>query len=855
VSQPVPLDDGMRYWAFVSYSNLDARWGTWLRRSLESYRVPRQLVGRPTAIGRVPKRIYPVFRDRDELATSADLGALIKAALAQSRSLIVICSPESARSRWVDQEIRDYQALNRGERVVAMIVDGVPHAGGSSECFPKALLEGTEPMAADVRTTADGRRNAFLKVVAGVIGVPFDDLLRRDVRRRRFRQLVAGLVTVVICATALAGGLALRRERAQVREERTRDAARATVLARVSELRARLSRDPRGSLVDTLNVARESERLFESTPNEVRALLVNALHESREIGRFAIIDPAAEGFCLTPFVRVVSSGGRTKVVLGRRFALEEPNAVMYVGAFGLDGKREEEPRPMPPVQRDQIPLASLRHPPLAVQENAHWIPGDDPDLYVAAHGTPSVIFWRATERPGTNQRTAEPVAAGSHGEPVTTLAIREDGSLLATASGGLCEIEGSDSVDNTIRVWSREGEMIAVLRGHATGVSSVAFSDDGRVLVSVDKRYNVRLWDVGDLPGRKYGFRATAAFGGGCHSVATDEHGDVVATGCWGTLKTYEMGSGKETERAEFELSTLEAPFLVRHPAGHGFLVGAHETIELFPWAHQAERRQVLARIAPERTRAAQADAQMSAEEHQQRHPSRLAVSDSGRRIAHVASASIQVIDRAGRVLAKHGPFEKPVSALAFADEETLLVASGGAIRFWSAGSPSVAADGGPTTWLAASERAELLVSFDDAAVSWWHRLERTLSLKARVYLTSRAEAAAVSTRAGLSAVGTSDGDVSLFDLAGNSIMPAFLRHTDYVTALDFSADGATLASTSNDATVRQGVVEPQRLIARLCARLRSHPDAREPGAQSALRHCDKHAKRNAEVLVGTGQE
>jgi eukaryotic-like serine/threonine-protein kinase len=83
----------MKYWAFISYSQRDEKWARWLHRAIEGYRVPARLVGKPTRSGVVPKRLFPVFRDRDELSTSPDLGGSIVESLTQSRFLIVICSP------------------------------------------------------------------------------------------------------------------------------------------------------------------------------------------------------------------------------------------------------------------------------------------------------------------------------------------------------------------------------------------------------------------------------------------------------------------------------------------------------------------------------------------------------------------------------------------------------------------------------------------------------------------------------------------------------------------------------------------------------------------------------------------
>ena len=80
-----------KYWAFISYSHQDRAWGDWLHKSLEQYRVPSRLIGRASRDEKIPARLFPIFRDRDELPSSADLGGVINEALAASRYQIVIC--------------------------------------------------------------------------------------------------------------------------------------------------------------------------------------------------------------------------------------------------------------------------------------------------------------------------------------------------------------------------------------------------------------------------------------------------------------------------------------------------------------------------------------------------------------------------------------------------------------------------------------------------------------------------------------------------------------------------------------------------------------------------------------------
>jgi tetratricopeptide (TPR) repeat protein len=199
---------GFRYWAFISYSHQDKAWGRWLHRALETYRVPSRLVGQPIAAGTIPPRLSPVFRDRDELPTATDLDRTVAEALRKSWCLIVICSPASAQSRWVNEEVREFQKLGRAERIHCLIVGDA--ADTAVPCFPPALRERPwhgdapgEPIAADVRRSGDGKAGARLKLVAGILGVSFDKLVQRDQQRSYLRMaaIAAGAVFAFVVLT------------------------------------------------------------------------------------------------------------------------------------------------------------------------------------------------------------------------------------------------------------------------------------------------------------------------------------------------------------------------------------------------------------------------------------------------------------------------------------------------------------------------------------------------------------------------------------------------------------------------------------------------------------------------------
>jgi tetratricopeptide (TPR) repeat protein len=221
-----------RYRAFISYSHRDERWATWLHRALERYRVPRRLVGRATPTGIVPTRLAPVFRDREELPTATDLGRIVNAALEQSAALIVICSPDAAQSRWVNEEVRAFQRLGRGEQIFCLIVAGDPAGAADQQCFPDALRNVRvggivrEPVGADLRPGKDGRGGALLKIVAGLLGIGLDELVRRDQQSRHRRLLfitaasVAGMAFASLLATlAIIARNEAERERARAEVE------------------------------------------------------------------------------------------------------------------------------------------------------------------------------------------------------------------------------------------------------------------------------------------------------------------------------------------------------------------------------------------------------------------------------------------------------------------------------------------------------------------------------------------------------------------------------------------------------------------------------------------------------------
>jgi len=249
-----------RYYAFLSYSHKDKELADWLHRELERFRVPNTLAGKLTANGVVPRRLTPIFRDQQDLSAGADLGEEIKAALAASQFLIVLCSPNTAKSRWTNQEIESFKRTRPEGCVLAAVVGGEPFASDipgreAEECFPPALrfkydrrghqtAKRAEPLAADFRETGEGKRMAFLKLVAGMLGVGLDELVQRETTRKQRRM--AWLATGSLAGMAITSALAFAAIQARDSARDQRREAEGLVAFMLGDLKDKL--EPIGKL-------------------------------------------------------------------------------------------------------------------------------------------------------------------------------------------------------------------------------------------------------------------------------------------------------------------------------------------------------------------------------------------------------------------------------------------------------------------------------------------------------------------------------------------------------------------------------------------------------------------------------
>ena len=216
-----------RYRAFLSYSHADMRQARDLHRRLEAYALPKDLV----SVGQMSRPLAPVFRDREDLAAAPQLRDAIEAALADADALVVACSPASAASPYVNQEIETFLRVAPGVPVFAIRVSpeqALPP--GIEAARQRGVWDGTVWDGA----TSEARRHAVLQLAAARTGQPAALLQARDAARRRGRFFAGALVLSMGIVTLAALGLvAVRREAAAQRSA----AGERIAKARATELR------------------------------------------------------------------------------------------------------------------------------------------------------------------------------------------------------------------------------------------------------------------------------------------------------------------------------------------------------------------------------------------------------------------------------------------------------------------------------------------------------------------------------------------------------------------------------------------------------------------------------------------
>ena len=190
-------NEGFKYFAFISYSHKDKKIAKKLQKRLENYHLPSAL---QKSNPELPKNLSPVFIDESNLVARGSLQSALRDNLDKSKYLIIICSPNSAKSEYVNDEADYFIKNGRADHIIPLIVDGVPHSEYTSlECFPPAILSlprENEPLGIDIKT--HGRNDAFLRVIATMLGLDLDSFISREARERKRKAAIFATVTAAV---------------------------------------------------------------------------------------------------------------------------------------------------------------------------------------------------------------------------------------------------------------------------------------------------------------------------------------------------------------------------------------------------------------------------------------------------------------------------------------------------------------------------------------------------------------------------------------------------------------------------------------------------------------------------------
>jgi hypothetical protein len=532
-SQTSPIAGEPLYSAFVSYSHQDEARTTELHRRLERYRVPRALVGRPGATGPIPRHLKKIFRDQDELQ-AGNLTEEIQQALAKSDALIVICSPAAAQSPWVNREIAHFKALGKGARIFPAIVAGEPHAAGkpgftaADECFPPALLNRIGPeetvtdtpdvelIAADLRPGKDREEAGALRLIAGLLGVGFDDLIQREKQAERRRRAISTAIAAVMTVLALGASVA-----AVIAIHQQQRAHEALVALLPDQARDILDRQLALNAVQKTGLARAARftlaglALSPSHPGPFRELLARLIMANKsDTARAMRVSclgggrpgapqgqrSAAESPVLAPDGALDADGGRLVLACpdgsvhlwdvdhNRLAASAKPGGKVLGAAFAPDGQTvliagpDGSRRAWDPVGGSVRPL-----------------PGPDLSPAISAIGG---------EASGTSLLADHaPAPLSPAGAALLSKYSQTANAAAVSADGHVAYADGAGPAVVTIEPPGGAGQSIVLRDVLSQGVTSVAFSPDSTRLATTDREGRIRLWSVHegtsllDLPG------------------------------------------------------------------------------------------------------------------------------------------------------------------------------------------------------------------------------------------------------------------------------------------------------------------------------------------------------------------
>lgn len=492
------------YYAFISYNREDEGWAIWLQHELDKYHLPEKLVG----IDGVRQSLRPVFRDIDELS-AGNLPKQIQNALENSQNLIVVCSPNSASSEWVNKEIMTFVSLGKTDRIFPFIVEG----GSPKDYYPPAILElpeSKERYGGNVHES--GKNAAFVKIVAGMLGLGFDTLWQRYEREKE-------------------------EEEHKLREQRN------DLLHIQSQYVAEIA----GKIIEGGNSYLARRLLLEVLPKDLNNPNRPYTPEAESFLRKAILNDCAIiadhkssviGLDVSPDgKRIVSSSwdgtiriwdSRTGKQLGDSIVVGDINRPFPV-SFSPDGKyiMSASDGIIRIWDAETNNLIKKLSPPICIIMSAAYSPDGK---WIVTGSSDGLICILDSQ---TGEQVSDTIKVNTY--PVCSVSFSPDGTQIL-----------SSSYDSTARIWDvNTGKQNHRLKKWFSGaVDSAVFSPDGRRVATATSDGVIRIWDA--LSGKRI-FRPLVGHTDGVESIMFSAGGDfIVSASLDRTVRFWDVVTGKQ---------------------------------------------------------------------------------------------------------------------------------------------------------------------------------------------------------------------------------------------------------------------------------------------------------------------
>ncbi|MEM9547844.1 MAG: TIR domain-containing protein [Bacteroidota bacterium] len=194
-----------KYNAFISYSRKDEAAAKRLEYFLEHYKIPKDFQS-------LNQKRFSIFRDIHDIELG-DLSEKLREGLDRSDFLIVLCSPDSYRSKYVGQEIKYFGERKGKDKILPVLLRGRPtHRVKEDDpiqdpAFHKALYHFFDnPLAAEFRRfSGEGYfkrqeriREARFQIISRLLYTSkTSELVGRYLLAKRFRAGILGLIFLI----------------------------------------------------------------------------------------------------------------------------------------------------------------------------------------------------------------------------------------------------------------------------------------------------------------------------------------------------------------------------------------------------------------------------------------------------------------------------------------------------------------------------------------------------------------------------------------------------------------------------------------------------------------------------------